>query len=501
MPPTAPRSWRHPGTWTLTAKLVASMLALFTVISVVAGAVTVTTLDRHLTRQTDDQLQNALRLLPPLRDSTQQDGETRRRGPGNEGLTAQFGQVVYGQATTSNGTQVRLTAEQLTRLSAAGLGAQPRTVDLGGDLGDYRVAATPAINRLTNAQVILVVGLPLEPQQRTLETITLTAVLTGLLGLLTMAAAGTLMIRRNLQPLHRVAGTAQRVSKQHLASGQVALAERVPAAYTDPRSEVGQVGLALNELLDHVDAALNARHQSELRVRKFVADASHELRTPLAAIRGYAELTRREQQPVPASVAHALARVESEATRMSSLVEDLLLLARLDAGRPLQQQEVDLTELVVNAVSDAHAASPAHKWRLALPEEPVLVPGDQARLHQIVANLLANARVHTLPGTTVLTSIRREPGWVRLSVHDDGPGVPAELQAEVFQRFARGDSARTRAGGSTGLGLSIVAAVVAAHGGRVELVSRPGDTTFTVLLPAPAGPGASPAWAAQVGAP
>ena len=227
-----------------------------------------------------------------------------------------------------------------------------------------------------------------------------------------------------------------RVSKQHLASGQVALAERVPAAYTDPRSEVGQVGLALNELLDHVDDALNARHHSEQRVRKFVADASHELRTPLASIRGYAELTRREREPVPASVVHALGRVESEATRMSSLVEDLLLLARLDAGRPLEQTEVDLTELVVNAVSDAHAASPAHKWRLQLPDEPVLVRGDQARLHQIVANLLANARVHTLPGTTVRTALSREPGWVRLSVHDDGPGGPADLQADVFQRLS-----------------------------------------------------------------
>ncbi len=472
------------------------MLALFTVISVVTGAVSVTALDRHLTRQTDDQLQTALRQLPPLRDN--QDGDVRRRGPGNEGLTAQLGILNFGQASTAEGTQVRLTSTQLVLLSNAGIGAQPKTVDLGDDLGSYRVAATSAVNRLTGSPVTLVVGLPIEPQQRTVEAIALNAVLTGLLGLATMGLAGTVMIRRNLQPLHRVADTAQRVSKQHLASGQVALAERVPAAYTDPRSEVGQVGLALNELLDHVDAALNARHHSEQRVRKFVADASHELRTPLASIRGYAELTRREREPVPASVVHALGRVESEATRMSSLVEDLLLLARLDAGRPLEQTEVDLTELVVNAVSDAHAASPAHKWRLQLPDEPVLVRGDQARLHQIVANLLANARVHTLPGTTVRTALSREPGWVRLSVHDDGPGVPADLQADVFQRFARGDSARTRAGGSTGLGLSIVAAVAAAHGGRVELVSSPGDTTFSVLLPAPDDASSAPVWAPRV---
>ena len=187
----------------------------------------------------------------------------------------------------------------------------------------------------------------------------------------------------------------------------------------------------------------SARHESEQRVRQFVADASHELRTPLASIRGYAELTRKEPEPVPAGVVHAISRVESEAKRMSSLVDDLLLLARLDAGRPLDQEDVDLTELVVNAVSDAHAASPQHKWRLDLPDEPVTVRGDSARLHQIVANLLGNARVHTLPGTTVLTSISREPGVVRLSVRDDGPGVPADQQSKV-DVYKRQSSSPTR---------------------------------------------------------
>ncbi len=169
---------------------------------------------------------------------------------------------------------------------------------------------------------------------------------------------------------------------------------------------------------------------------------------------------------------------------MGVLVDDLLLLARLDAGRPLDHESVDLTELVVNAVSDAHAASPDHTWQLDLPEEPVEVQGDPARLHQIVANLLANARTHTSPGTVVRTSIAREQDRVRISVRDNGPGVPIELQQNVFQRFARGDTSRNRAAGSTGLGLSIVAAVAHAHGGSVELDSHPGDTTFSVVLPA-----------------
>jgi len=299
-------------------------------------------------------------------------------------------------------------------------------------------------------------------------------------------------VRRNLAPLQRVAHTATRVSRLKLDSGDVALAERVPEADTDPRTEVGQVGLALNKMLDNVDSALQARHESETRVRQFVADASHELRTPLASIRGYAELSRREPEPEPPGVTHALGRVESEALRMSALVDDLLLLARLDAGRPLERQPVDLTMLAVDAVSDARAAAPDRQWRLDLPEEPVELTGDAHRLHQVVANLLANARTHTPAGTTVTTTVRQESGGVRIAVHDDGPGVPPALQPNVFERFTRGDDSRYRGqvngngtgNGSTGLGLSIVAAVTQAHGGRVELVSRPGDTTFAVTLPA-----------------
>ena len=220
-----------------------------------------------------------------------------------------------------------------------------------------------------------------------------------------------------------------------------------------------------------------------MRVRQFVADASHELRTPLASIRGYAELSRREREPVPPSVTHALGRVESEAMRMSALVDDLLLLARLDAGRPLDRNPVDLSLLAVDVVGDAHAAAPTHQWRLDLPDEPVEVKGDSDRLHQVVANLLANARSHTPSGTTVTTSVKRVGDWVRIAVHDNGPGVPTPLQPNVFQRFTRGDDSRSRQAGSTGLGLSIVDAVTQAHGGRVELKSRPGDTTFSVLLP------------------
>jgi two-component system OmpR family sensor kinase len=300
-------------------------------------------------------------------------------------------------------------------------------------------------------------------------------------GVAAAALVGRRIIRRSLVPLDRVADTATRVSELPLHQGDVALAERVPD--TDPDTEVGKVGLAFNRMLGHVGDALNARHDSETRVRRFVADASHELRTPLAAIRGYAELTRRSGEEVSPQIAHAMSRVESEAVRMTSLVEDMLLLARLDDGRPLEREEVDLTKLVLDVVGDARISAPDHSWRIAVPPDPVTVQGDVQRLHQVLGNLLSNARTHTPPGTTVTTGLTVHNGRIDLTVTDDGPGIPEGL--EVFERFARGDSSRSRAAGSTGLGLSIVAAVVGAHDGEVSVRSVPGKTTFTVSLRVP----------------
>jgi two-component system OmpR family sensor kinase len=203
----------------------------------------------------------------------------------------------------------------------------------------------------------------------------------------------------------------------------------------------------------------------------------------LAAIRGYAELTRRNRATMEPDVAHALDRVESASTRMTALVDDLLLLARLDSGRPLRQEPVDLSRLAVDALSDAHAAGPDHRWLLELPDEAVVVPGDAGRLHQVFANLLANARTHTPAGTTVQVALSTKDDWAIFRVTDDGPGIPPTLQPEVFERFARGDTSRSRAAGSTGLGLAIVAAVVDAHGGRVAVASQLGETSFVVRLP------------------
>ncbi len=479
---------RHPSSWTLRSKLVMSMVALFTIITLATGAATTLALRGYLYDQIDNQLRDSLQHLDSGPGQFGDNGGSRR-GPGNEGLFAVStldNSASQGFASEQDATRVILTATQLAQLRDAGVGPNPVNLDLGGNLGTYRLMSTQAFwtRNGTTVPATIVVGLPTTPYDQTVARMVFIALASVIGGLLIVALAGTLIVRRNLRPLDRVAATATRVAHLPLDRGQVALAERVPEEDTDVRTEVGQVGAALNEMLDHVDEALQARQESEQRVRQFVADASHELRTPLASIRGYAELTKREREPIPATVSHALGRVESEAIRMTSLVEDLLLLARLDAGRPLDAQPVDLTEMVVNAVSDAHAASPAHSWQLDLPDEPVEVRGDGARLHQIVANLLANARTHTAPGTVVRTSLSQEGDRARITVHDNGPGVPAELQPHVFERFARGDTSRNRAGGSTGLGLSIVSAVVQAHGGTVRLDSRPGDTTFSVLLPA-----------------
>ncbi len=371
----------------------------------------------------------------------------------------------------------RIAPERVAALGPLVPNAGPRTVDLG-DLGEYR-----AIARQWRDGEVTAFALPLAEVQETVMRMVVAQAGVAGTGLVVAGTTGALMVRRTLRPLRRVAATARRVSELPLDRGEVTLPVRVPEADTDPRTEVGQVGAALNRMLGHVAAALAARQASETRVRQFVADASHELRTPLAAIRGYAEVARRGRDRVPPDVAHALRRVESESTRMTGLVEDLLLLARLDSGRPLAVQPVDLSALVVDAVSDAHVAGPEHRWQLDLPEQQIGVPGDPARLHQVVANLLANARVHTPAGTTVTTSLAVEPDAAVLRVADDGPGIPEDLQPEVFERFARGDSSRSRSHGSTGLGLAIVAAVVDAHHGVVSVQSRPGRTVFTVRLP------------------
>ncbi|MGC4951200.1 sensor histidine kinase [Streptomyces sp. DT224] len=498
--------------WTLRTRLVVSAVTLIAVVAAVIGSVTAIAFHSYLYGKLDDQLRDiAVRAerAPGLPAPGGPKTSPERDPLGFVGMGGQpletFGALVErGEITDSavvkdggfdaGENTEPLTAAQRDAVAAAGVTADDRAhdVELPG-LGGYRVRAVPVRDGGT-----VLVGIPTTEVGRALGTLILVEVCVTGAGLVAAGIAGAAMVGVALRPLRRVAATATRVSELPLHSGEVAPLERVPVAEADPRTEVGQVGAALNRMLGHVGSALDARQRSETRVRQFVADASHELRTPLASIRGYAELTRRGREDPGPDTRHALGRIEAEAQRMTGMVEDLLLLARLDAGRPLSYESTDLSPLVVDAVSDARAADraePARHWRLDLPDAPATVRADPTRIHQVLVNLLANARTHTPPGTTVTARVLAGPAapWVTVEIQDNGPGIPPDLLPHVFERFARGDASRSRHAGSTGLGLAIVQAVVTAHGGAVEVRSVPGETVFAVRLPAEGGPSGVPA--------
>ncbi|MGW6708631.1 sensor histidine kinase [Streptomyces sp. NPDC054956] len=491
--PRRPRRRHRP--WSLRTRLVVSALALIAVVGAAISSVTTLALRSYLVDKVDEQLRVAVDMAS--RPNTGKLARENNLGvvmsPGSPlgavGIRLDSDGKIVGSVRSERSAAVGasgpgdappLTAQQSAVLSGVARKASgdrpgsPVEVQLPG-LGGYRVLAGP------DGSIVL--GFPLTEVDSTVHTLIGVEVFVTLAGLIAASLAGQALVAVALRPLSRVAATATRVSELPLHSGEPALHERVPDAEADPRTEVGQVGAAINRMLGHVSSALTARQQSETRVRQFVADASHELRTPLASIRGYAELTRRGREEPGPDTRHALGRIESEATRMTGLVEDLLLLARLDAGRPLSTEDTDLAPLVVDAVSDARAAGPEHHWRLELPDEPAPVHADPARIQQVLVNLLANARTHTPPGTTVTAHVSRETSAIRLRIKDDGPGIPPTLLPHVFERFARGDASRSRAAGSTGLGLAIVQAVVSAHGGAVNVHSTPGHTSFEVTLP------------------
>ena len=339
-----------------------------------------------------------------------------------------------------------------------------------GDGYRLRVSVQPT----GHGEVVLIVGEPLGDVDDTLDHVLLIEAAVTATVLAAMIALGLWLIQLGLRPLRAIERTAGAI-----AAGD--LSQRVARA--EPKTEVGRLGLALNAMLGQIESAFEARRASEARLRRFVADASHELRTPLAAVRAYAELFERGAASRPADLARSMEGIEQEAARMGVLVDDLLLLARLDEGRPLLRDPVRLDEVVREAVETARAVDPDRT--IELRADAATVTGDRERLRQVIDNLLANVRAHTPAGTSASVSLALEDGDAVVRVADRGPGLPGDERERVFERFYRGDPSRARASGGTGLGLAIVAAVVEAHGGTVAAGSAPGEgTTFTISIPA-----------------
>jgi len=451
---------------TLSRQLVVRVTALVALLTFVLSLFTSLASYQILQRELDERLQVA----------SGRPNEANNKGPGDltgSGLI----RIDLDNATFLFTSDSDLSDEAKKQLLSLTASSSPVTMNISG-VGLYRVL-------VRDQPKYTLVALPMSDVTKPLTSQLVMTLLLTMAMILAAYLATRRVVERSLRPLNRLTATATQVSNLPLERGEGQVPIRVAPADANPVSEVGRVGLAFNHMLDNVENALAARHRSETKVRQFVADASHELRNPLASIRGYAELTRRGSDALPEDAAYALSRIESESDRMSALVEDLLLLARLDSQPTLDLQPVDVTEIVLNAVSDARAAGTDHQWSLELPEDVVTAMADPHRLHQVVANLLANARTHTPAGTAVTAALKVSDGFAEISVTDNGPGVPPEIQNAVFERFTRADVSRVRqsGGSSTGLGLAIVAAVMKAHGGEVVLDSHPGYTRFIIRVP------------------
>ena len=479
-------------TWSLRSRLTLGMVLLTAIGFFAASLATQSFLKNYLTKEVDNQLSiitNGTFARIQQSGIAHEVNESRRGHDGGrpvaQGLSAPLtriptstsltlldaqGTVVGGLGGDLNTSSINDSLAGLLPEEVAHHGDKPFTIEAPG--ADFRVIA----RALPNNAGTVVAAQSLRDLDRTTSRLGFLFALIGFALLLLIAVAARTVIKVGLRPLEDAEKTAEEIASGNLSA-------RMPEA--DPSTEVGRLVNSLNAMLARIEEAFSVRTESENKLRRFVADASHELRTPITAIRGFSELHRQGAVTGEKETAELIGRIENESKRMGSLVEDLLLLARLDQAREMDSKPVDINRVVEDAVISARAAGPEHPVSLLSSSEEIFTLGDELRIHQVVANLLANARAHSPAGTAVTVSVVSTDAGVEISVADQGPGLSAEDQRRIFERFCRADASRVRTGSEgSGLGLSIVDAVMRAHGGSVSVKSTPGEgAVFTLLFP------------------
>ena len=479
-------------TWSLRSRLTLGVVILTAIGFFSASLVTQSLLKSYLTKEVDNQLKV---ITNGTFERIQQSGIAHEVNEGRHGddggrpigkglgtpltriptsasltlLDAQ-GTVIGGIGGDLNAAPISNYLTGLLPAEVASHGEKPFTIDAPG--ADFRVIA----RALPNGAGTVVAAQSLRDLNRTTSRLGYLFALIGFALLLLIALAARTVIKVSLRPLEDAEKTAEEIAAGNLSA-------RMPEA--NPQTEVGRLVTSLNAMLARIEDAFSVRTESENKLRRFVADASHELRTPITAIRGFSELHRQGAVTGEKETTELIGRIENESKRMGSLVEDLLLLARLDQAREMESKPVDINKVVEDAVISARAAGPEHPVTVNSSESEIFTLGDEVRIYQVVANLLANARAHTPAGTPITVSVQSTDAGVEISVADKGPGLSAEDQKRIFERFYRADSSRVRTGpDGSGLGLSIVDAVMRAHGGSVSVQSTPGEgATFTLLFP------------------
>jgi two-component system OmpR family sensor kinase len=469
----------------LRSRLTALLVGLLFLSCAILTVVTSLALHAYLVNRLDQQLVSAgNRYALSLEHPSDHDADNNYssvvgQATGTLGARIAAGRVTASGIVTDQSTTGTVSAADLTVIAGLGVGGA-RDVRLPS-LGEYRVIVSPGADN-----DLQVTGLPKRGVDDTITRLTLIEMVVFIVALVLTAVAGAICVKLTLRPLDRVSRTARSVTDLPLSTGDVQLPARL--VNTAPGTEVGRVTDAVNSMLEHVESAFTERQTTETLLRQFVADASHEFRTPLAVIRSHAEYAHMAGRNLGSDVEVALTRISAESVRMGALVDDLLLLARLDSGRSLQHTDVDLTRLVLDAVIDAQTLGSAHHWQLDLPETEITVTGDENPLRQVVVNLLANAVEHTPAGTQVAVTLSHDDSTAVLVVADNGPGIAAAVLPHIFERFVRADSARQHTSGESGLGLAIADAIIRAHSGTITATSESGSTVFTVRIPLPPSP-------------